>query len=117
MKRVTGIGGVFFKADDPAGLNAWYGKHLGIEQQPDGSAIFEWREKDDPKKTGLTVWSTFPKDTTYFDPSPAPFMINFRVADLNALLQQLKAEGVQVDNHTEEYEYGRFGWIMDPEGN
>jgi predicted enzyme related to lactoylglutathione lyase len=118
MKRATGIGGVFFKSEDPQKLYQWYEKHLGIANAPDGSgAIFEWREVDDAKKKGMTVWSIFPHHTKYFDPSQSRFMINYRVDDLDALLKALKEEGVTVDPHREDYEYGRFAWIMDPDGN
>lgn len=117
MKRVTGIGGIFFKAKDPGRLQEWYRTHLGIAPKPHGTVMFEWREKDEPDRVGFTVWGPFPDDTRYFDPSPAPFMINYRVADLDALLAKLREEGVEVDDRVEEYEYGRFGWVMDPEGN
>jgi predicted enzyme related to lactoylglutathione lyase len=117
MKRVTGIGGIFFKSNDPQRLRDWYREHLGIESEGDSGASFHWREADDPEQKGLTVWSAFPAETSYFDPSKAPFMINYRVADLDWLLQQLRAEGVEVDPRVEEYEYGRFAWVMDPEGN
>ena len=117
MKRVTGIGGVFFKSQDPKQLKGWYQEHLGITPDKDGYIQFEWREKDDPERVGLTVWEAFPHDTKYFDPSAKPFMVNFRVANLHALLDLLRKEGVQVDDKVEEYEYGKFGWIMDPEGN
>ncbi|MBI1805732.1 MAG: VOC family protein [Ignavibacteria bacterium] len=116
MKRVTGIGGIFFKSNDPTNMREWYRIHLGIESGNDG-ASFEWREKEHPERIGYTVWSPFPGDTTYFNPSKAPFMINYRVADLDVLLDQLRQEGVPVEDRIEEYEYGRFAWIMDPEGN
>ena len=117
--RVTGIGGVFFKAKDPGKLMSWYTTHLGVKPESEGSSttMFQWREKDDTKRVGYTVWSIFPDDTKYFDPSAAPFMINFRVKDLYRLLAQLKREGVKVDEKREEYDYGKFGWIIDPEGN
>jgi len=118
MKRVTGIGGIFFKTQDPQALYQWYEKHLGIPPASDGtSATFEWREVDDPEAKGMTVWSIFPRDTRYFDPSASPFMINYRVDDLDALLAALQEEGVQIDPHREDYDYGRFAWIMDPAGN
>lgn len=116
MKRVTGIGGIFFKAKDPGKLRQWYGEHLGIQCE-DSAASFHWRETDNPEQKGMTVWSAFPSDTRYFDPSSAPFMINYRVVNLDSLLAQLRAEGVDVDPRVEEYDYGRFAWIMDPEGN
>lgn len=118
MKRVTGIGGIFFKSDHQDKLYQWYEKHLGIQHAADGTGTaFEWQEINDAERKGMTVWSIFPRDTKYFDPSSSPFMINYRVDDLDALLAALKAEGVQVDPHREDYEYGRFAWIMDPDGN
>jgi catechol 2,3-dioxygenase-like lactoylglutathione lyase family enzyme len=116
MKRVTGLGGVFFKAKDPKVMYDWYQKHLGIEGKPGEGAMFHWRDAADPEKTGMTVWSIFPQTTKYFDPSPAPFMMNFLVDDLDALLQALKDEGVAIDK-VEKHEYGKFAWIADPEGN
>ena len=115
MKRVTGIGGVFFKSKDPTALKAWYRDHLGIASDQHGS-IFRWRQKDDPARFGHTVWSPFAEASTYFDPTTAPFMINYRVENLHALLEQLRAEGVWVDDHVEESEFGNFGWIRDPDG-
>jgi mannose-6-phosphate isomerase-like protein (cupin superfamily)/catechol 2,3-dioxygenase-like lactoylglutathione lyase family enzyme len=118
MQRVNGLGGVFFKAKDPNATYAWYEKHLGIKSGPDGSgAMFHWRDFNDPGKTGLTVWSIFPENTKYFGTGGAPFMLNYRVDDLKGLLEKLKAEGVNVDPKVEEAEYGKFGWITDPEGN
>ena len=117
MKRVTGIGGIFFKAKHPEKLKEWYWKHLGITPDDQGYVSFEWREKDEPEKVGMTVWEVFKADTDYFDKSDAPFMINYRVEDLAGLLQALREEGVEVDDRIEEAEYGRFGWIYDPDGN
>jgi predicted enzyme related to lactoylglutathione lyase len=117
MKRVTGIGGIFFKSNDPDTLREWYRDHLGIESDGANGASFPWREADNPDREGLTVWSAFPDNTRYFDPSSAPFMINYRVANLDWLLAQLREEGVTVDPKIEEYKYGRFAWITDPEGN
>ena len=114
MKRVTGIGGVFFKSRDPQKLKEWYQTHLGIECMPGNGAVFQWR---DDSTDGYSVWSPFSADTKYFDPSPAPFMINYRVADLHALLAELKKEGVEIAGDVQEDEFGRFAWIMDPEGN
>ncbi|HKR22138.1 MAG TPA: VOC family protein [Pyrinomonadaceae bacterium] len=115
MKRVTGIGGIFFKSKDPDGLRDWYRKHLGIEAESWG-ATFRWR--DDPRAdNGSTAWSVMPETTKYFQPADKPFMINYRVADLTSLLEQLRAEGVEVDDKTDESEFGKFGWIMDPDGN
>ena len=115
-KRVTGIGGLFFQCDDPAAMKEWYGKHLGLPVDQWG-ASFKWRFEDDPERTGLTQWSTMKKDDDYFSPSKKPFMINYRVENLAELLETLKAEGVQVVGEIQEFEYGKFGWIMDPEGN
>jgi predicted enzyme related to lactoylglutathione lyase len=117
MKRVTGIGGIFFKAKDTKKLQDWYAKHLGLPVESWGGVQFPWREDGDPKRRGYTVWSIFKEDTHYFDPSEKPFLINYRVEDLDAVCAALKAEGVTVDEKIEESEYGRFGWAMDPEGN
>jgi catechol 2,3-dioxygenase-like lactoylglutathione lyase family enzyme len=123
-QRVTGIGGVFFKSQDPAKLADWYRVHLGIASESGGTGAkaprfhpFEWKETDDPAKTGVTVWTVFPESSKYFDPSHAPFMINYRVANLERLLAQLKSEGVTVDDKIDDEPNGRFGWAMDPEGN
>lgn len=117
MKRVTGIGGIFFKAADPQALAAWYQRHLGIDIQPWGGATFRWSGPDNPDGVGTTVWSPFPADTRYFAPSEASFMINYRVEDLHGLLAVLRAEGVTVEEKVEESEFGKFGWVVDPEGN
>ena len=116
MKRVTGIGGVFFKCKDPESLKRWYHTHLGIESDQYG-ATFRWTQHPDPAKQGTTVWSPFVEDTKYFNPSEKPFMFNYRVENLVELLKVLREEGVQVVGEMEDYEYGKFGWIMDPEGN
>ena len=117
MTRVTGIGGIFFKARDPATLRAWYRTHLGIDVQEWGGFAFRWNDPALPDREGVTVWNVFPAQSTYFDPSPAPFMVNYRVADLARVLADLRAEGCAVDDTAQESEYGRFGWVMDPEGN
>jgi predicted enzyme related to lactoylglutathione lyase len=111
-ERVNGIGGVFFKARDPKKMRAWYRDHLGIESKG-GYANFTWREKDNPDRIGRTVWTLFPTNTSYF---AAPMMINYRVANLDRMLAQLRRAGVAVEK-TEDYDYGRFAWITDPEGN
>jgi predicted enzyme related to lactoylglutathione lyase len=116
LKRVTGLGGIFFKADDPEKLYAWYEEHLGLKRGSEEAVAFKWRHAEDGKE-GTTVWAIFPKNTKYFDPSRSQFMLNFRVDDLDGLLAALRAEGVEVDNKIEEYNYGRFARIMDPEGN
>lgn len=113
MEKVLGIGGVFFKAKDPKALASWYREHLGVpvEQDQTYGAL---------ESTGAgeqTVWSTFPQDTGYFGSGPSPFMVNYRVRDLDAMLSQLRAAGAEVDEKTEDHEYGRFGWATDPEGN
>jgi len=117
MTRVTGIGGIFFKARDPAALRAWYRAHLGIDVQEWGGYAFRWNPSAPSDREGVTVWSVFPAESQYFDPSPAPFMVNYRVADLARVLADLRAEGCAVDDRTEESEHGKFGWVMDPEGN
>src|SRR5215475_6816940 len=110
-KSVLGIGGVFFKAKDPKGLAAWYAEHLGVPVA-DGGNYGQFSEDH-----AETVWATFPLDTKYFAPSESSLMINYRVADLDAMLAQLRAAGVVVDEKIEESVFGRFGWAMDPEGN
>lgn len=114
MKRVTGIGGIFFKARDPQALGEWYRQHLGLDVADWGGVAFRWA---DDSATGTTIWSPFKDHTGYFAPSTAPFMVNFRVADLHALLAALRAEGCAVLDKVEESEYGKFGWVLDPEGN
>jgi predicted enzyme related to lactoylglutathione lyase len=110
-QSVLGIGGVFFKARDPVALAAWYGEHLGIPVEANATyAAFV-------EQNSQGVWATFPADTQYFAPSTAPFMLNYRVADLDAMLAQLRAADIVVDDRIEESEFGRFGWGMDPEGN
>lgn len=115
MKRVTGIGGLFFKSKNPKKSREWYRKHLGIQSGEYGGT-FEWRyaEKEDQK--GYTAWGPFRDDTEYFNPSEKEFMINYRVDDLEKLLEVLKEEGVEVVGEIERYDYGKFGWIMDPDG-
>ncbi len=115
MKRVTGIGGIFFKSNDPQALGAWYRDHLGLDISDWGGAIFNWGGPGSEK--GKTIWSAFKSDTTYLEPGTASFMVNFRVADLHALLAVLKDEGCNVVDRTDESEQGKFGWVIDPEGN
>lgn len=117
MERVRGIGGVFFKANDAQALSAWYAKHLGVPVEAYGGASFRWRECENEGSEGMTLWSPFPADTNYFAPSTAPFMISFRVDNLERMLAQLRAAGIEVDGKTLDSEYGRFGWLVDPEGN
>jgi predicted enzyme related to lactoylglutathione lyase len=116
MKKVTGIGGIFFKCKDPEALKQWYGQHLGLQAGEYG-ASFEWRQADDATKKGLTQWSPFDEHTTHFDPSEKGFMINYRVENLEALLEELIKEGVTIVDAMETYEYGKFVHILDPEGN
>ncbi len=117
MKRVTGVGGVFFKASDPKALGDWYRRHLGMNVEEWGGVAFRWVTPENSKGVGTTVWSPFKEDTSYFAPSEKSFMVNLRVEDLHALLKVLREEGCAVDEKVEESEYGKFGWVMDPEGN
>jgi predicted enzyme related to lactoylglutathione lyase len=116
MKRVTGIGGIFFTARDPVALREWYRRHLGIDVQEWGGAAFTWADEAGQPVRGTTIWSVGGGDD-YFAPSKATFMINYRVADLSALLQALREEGCNVLEKTDESEFGKFGWVIDPEGN
>jgi predicted enzyme related to lactoylglutathione lyase len=117
MKRVTGIGGIFFNAKDPVALRAWYKTHLGIDVQEWGGAAFRWTDEDGKPTTGTTVWSIGTADGDYFAPSKSSFMINYRVADFHGVLQALRSEGCNVLEKVDDSEYGKFGWVMDPEGN
>jgi predicted enzyme related to lactoylglutathione lyase len=116
MKKVTGIGGIFFKCEDPEAIKAWYKKNLGLETDAYGTN-FEWRQSENPERKGFTQWSPFAKDSKYMEPSGKDFMINYRVHDLDGLLEELKKENVTILGPIEEYEYGRFLHILDPEGN
>jgi predicted enzyme related to lactoylglutathione lyase len=111
MKRVTGVGGLFMKCKDPKALKEWYKERLGVGE------VFEWRDKENSEIIGQTAMGFFPEKTEYLKPSEKDFMFNFRTDNLEALLEELKKEGVQVVGNIEVYEYGKFGWIMDPEGN
>ena len=115
MARITGIGGIFFKAQDPKALAQWYREHLGLEVQPWGGAALRWGTAENP--SGTTAWSLFKADTSRFEPSKSPFMVNYRVDDLAALLQALQSSGCNVLGGPDESEYGKFGWVLDPEGN
>jgi len=115
-KKVTGIGGIFFKTKDPEILKAWYQKNLGLVTNEYGS-VFEFRSTDEPDYKGYLVWSPFTEDTKYFDPSTKEFMINYRVENLEDLLEELRKEGVEIIGEIEKYEYGKFAHIVDPEGN
>ncbi|MEO6136839.1 MAG: VOC family protein [Ginsengibacter sp.] len=116
MKKVTGIGGIFFKCKDPNNIKEWYKKNLGLKPDEYG-AMFEWREESDSTKKGVTQWSPFSETTKYFAPSTKEFMINYRVDNLEALVEELKKEGVTIVDKIESYDYGKFIHIMDPEGN
>lgn len=117
MKRVTGIGGIFFHAKDPKSLCAWYKQHLGIDVQEWGGAAFSWTDDSGTPVGGTTVWSIGSDKSDHFAPSKSPFMINYRVADLHALVKLLKEEGCNVLEKIDESEYGKFAWVIDPEGN
>jgi predicted enzyme related to lactoylglutathione lyase len=114
--RILGIGGVFFKSADHERLRSWYGDQLGLGHGNDG-AVLKWRSHQDPEVEHVTAWSIFPKASDYFNPSSAPFMINYIVDDLDALLAKLSKNGVQIDPKREDYDYGRFAWIFDADGN
>ncbi len=112
MAKAVGFGGVFLKASDPKKLSSWYGEHLGIPTQDGGALAF-----DGPESMGMTVFAHFPETTKYFGEGPQQAMVNFRVDNLDELLEKLAAAGVRIDPNREDYGYGRFGWIWDPEGN
>ncbi len=116
MKKVTGIGGVFFKCEDPEVMKRWYAEKLGMITNEYGAA-FEWRQAENPEKSGYTSWSPFSRKSTYFAPSKKEFMINYRVADLTALIEELRAGGVPIVGEIEQFDYGKFAHILDPEGN
>ncbi len=116
MKKVTGIGGIFFKCKDPKKVTEWYQQHLGLQTNPYG-ATFEWYEGFDSTKKAQTQWTAFAETTKYFEPSAKDFMINYRVENLEQLIAQLKKEGVTVADSIETFDYGKFVHIMDPEGN
>lgn len=115
MAQVVGVGGVFFKSKDPESLRDWYHEHLGVDVKPWGGAQFLYNRRDRPG-IGYTVWSPFAADTTYFEPSDKPFMINLRVDDLEGMLAQLRAAGAQVLDRRDDGENGKFGYVLDPEG-
>jgi predicted enzyme related to lactoylglutathione lyase len=117
MNRVTGIGGIFFKANDPKAMQAWYKRHLGIDVQDWGGTAFSWTDADGKPTGGMTVWSIKPVGDNSFAPGTAPFMVNYRVADLRALLNALREEGCNVMDKLDDSEFGKFGWVIDPEGN
>ena len=114
--RILGIGGIFFKSANQQQTREWYGKHLGLADKG-GGVMMSWREKANPEKEHVTVWSVFPGNTKYFEPSQATFMVNYIVDDLDALLERLQKEGVKIDPKRQNEDYGRFAWIYDPDGN
>lgn len=116
MKKVTGIGGIFFKCHNPSEMRNWYSHHLGLDTNEYGS-MFQFRDKDNPEQVQTLQWSPFSEDTKYFEPSQKEFMINYRVENLSELVEELKNAGVTICDEIEEYEYGKFVHIMDPEGN
>lgn len=115
MKRVIGLGGIFFKCEDQKAVRDWYATHLGIPTE-DWGAIFPWRRHDKPEEESYTAWSPFKGDTKYLEPSQHDYMINYQVEDLHALMDLLRNEGVTILGSVEESEFGKFGWILDPEG-
>lgn len=117
MKRVTGIGGVFFKAKDPKTLQAWYKQHLGVDVQPWGGAAFTWADSEGKPFAGTTAWSIESAQSDHFAPSNGTFMVNYRVDDLLGLMKALRDEGCNVLEKVDDSEYGKFGWVIDPEGN
>ncbi len=117
MPGVTGIGGIFFRARNPKVLAEWYRTHFGMKVEEEGHSVFLWPDGQTPDKPGSTIWSIFPEGTDYFGTGGQSFMINYRVDDLEALITDLRGAGVTVDERVEEYEYGKFGWCIDPEGN
>ena len=117
MKRVTGIGGIFFKATDATAMHAWYKRHLGIDVQSWGGASFDWTDADGKPTAGTTAWSIDPAGSDHFAPSKASFMVNYRVDDLLGLVKALKEEGCNVLEKIDDSEYGKFAWVIDPEGN
>ena len=114
--RIIGIGGIFFESANPPQMKEWYAKHLGLADSGHG-VMLPWREKDNPDSEQMTIWSVFPAATKYFEPSSAPFMLNYIVDDLDALLERLAKEGVRIDPKRQDESYGRFAWIYDPDGN
>ena len=117
MKRVTGIGGIFFNSADPVALRAWYKEHLGIDVQDWGGTAFRWVDPEGNPTPGTTIWTVGDATSNSFAPGTARFMINYRVADLHALIKALRAEGCNVLDKIDESEYGKFAWVIDPDGN
>jgi predicted enzyme related to lactoylglutathione lyase len=117
LARILGIGGVFFRSADPERRRSWYSDRLGIQSSPDGAAVFPWRSAEDSERREMTVWCTFPAETDDFGPTRPAFMISDIVDDRDGILAALREAGATVEEKVEEYEYGRFGWATDPEGN
>lgn len=117
MRRVTGIGGIFIKSANPQRMRDWYQKHLGINVEAWGGTAFSWKGPQNPEGVGTTVWNIFEASSNYFNPSQATFMVNYRVDKLEPLLAALRAEGCNVDEKSDDSEYGKFGWVFDPDGN
>ncbi len=115
-KRVTSIGGIFFKTKDPKATKEWYAKHLGFNTDDYGTT-FEWRQAEAPEKKGFSAWSPMKDDTNYFAPSQKQFMVNYRVEDLEWLILELKKEDIIICDEIETFEYGKFVHIMDNDGN
>ncbi len=115
-KKVTGIGGIFFKCENPEKMRAWYAQNLGLVTNEYGS-VFEFRKADNPEKKAYLNWSPFKNDTQYFQPSKKDFMINYRVENIEELVKELKENGITVLDEIEEFEYGKFVHILDPENN
>lgn len=115
-KKVTGIGGIFFKCEDPEKIKEWYKTHLGFDTDQWGTN-FEWRQSDDPTKYGFTQWSPFTENTKHFEPSTKGFMVNYRVENLKELVEELKQQGVTILDEIETHDYGKFVHILDPENN
>ncbi|MFN3196357.1 MAG: VOC family protein [Chlorobiota bacterium] len=114
--RVTGIGGIFFKSDNPDKMKEWYTKNLGLVKNEYGS-LFEFRDSNNPESKGYLQWSPFEKETKYFAPSSKDYMINYRVVNIEAMIENMRSEGIEIIGEIEEYEYGKFAHIVDPEGN
>lgn len=117
MQRVTGIGGIFFMAKDPAALRSWYQKHLGIDVTVWGGAVFPWTDAAGTPVGGSTIWCVAPEGGEQFTGGSAPFVINYRVADLDALVSALRTEGCELLGEPQDSEFGKFAWVLDPEGH
>lgn len=116
MSKVTGLGGIFFKSKSPKDLLAWYKQHLGLEPEDWGGQVFQWREKDNPETVGQTIFTPFKPETKKLEPSTESYMFNFRVDDLDGLMEKLRKNGVTIVDEVQDTEYGKFGWVMDPDG-